>query len=139
MLRRVLAFVLVFVIGAACGALGLETFHHSRDASILFERKLKCQSLARAFVKHRTSDFTHTSLQRVDYSPARASCIAEVNDTFTRPDSPNPLWSFSVFDVVTGEVLFATPCTDVAGECSTKAGAQQDDAFANALRSAAKQ
>lgn len=138
LLRRILLFILVFVIGAACGTLGLETFHRSHDSSVLFERKLKCQSLARDFVKRRTSDFTHSSLQRADYSPARASCIAEVNDTFTRPDSANPLWSFNVFDVVTGEVLFATSCSDAAGDCGSRAGARQDDAFINALHRAGK-
>jgi hypothetical protein len=134
MLRRSLQFAVVFLLGAACGGIGVEMFNHSHNAQILFERKLRCQTLARTFVRKRSSNLSSASLQRVDYSPARTSCIAEETDSTPGPDFT--LWSFNVVDVVTGEVIFATPCKEMAGDCSRTADESQDKAFQKALRSA---
>lgn len=136
-MRKSVQVLLIFVAGAAVGGGAVESYHHSHDAQLTLSRKLRCQKLARDFVQRRSKYPSTAVLSRMDYSASRASCIVAENDV-VYTSSP-PLWSYNVIDVLTEEVLFATPCSDsVTSECHSKARKSQDDAFDRALRNAEK-
>ncbi len=133
MWRRSLWFAIMFFSGAVCGVISVRVLNRSHDEQALFSRKLRCQAIARDFIQKRSDQVFSAFLDRVDYSAARRSCIAEETDTISEPGST--LWAFNLMDVVTGEQLFSAACTTMTGDCSSKASAARDQEFQNALRS----
>ncbi len=73
------------VLGAAATA-GFNVYRQTHDSQI-FQERVRCKAAADAYVKVNTdlNDNSETgrnvSLYKVDYSPARNSCIAEVETT----------------------------------------------------------
>jgi predicted negative regulator of RcsB-dependent stress response len=94
MTRKITMMALIggVVLGAAATE-GFSVYRQSQDsyrqsqASQIFQQRVHCKAVADAYVKENTDlrDNTETgtsvTLDKVDYSPARNSCVAEVETT----------------------------------------------------------
>jgi hypothetical protein len=111
----IMALVAGIVLGAAATE-GFNLYRQSQDSQI-FERREHCKAVADAYVKENSTDFNKdpttqsglsVTLDKVDYSPARNSCVAELESTiFFRGGA---LVSVSVQDLLSGKTLFSVPC-----------------------------
>src|ERR1035441_2561498 len=75
----IMALIAGIVLGAAATE-GFNVYRQSHDSQI-FQERLRCKAVADAYVKEENStDPEHVSwiLDKVDYSPARNSCVADV-------------------------------------------------------------
>ncbi len=81
----IIALIAGIVLGAAATE-GLNLDRQSRDSQS-FQQRVHCKAVADAYVKENTvlndNGVTGTSvtLDKVDYSPARNSCVAELETT----------------------------------------------------------
>jgi hypothetical protein len=100
----------VLVIGILLGGICLEAVHIVRDKhrNDVFEKRLRCKSLADAYINTNTNDDYVTQLRRVDFSPSHNSCIAMTRRLALKGSDDE---RFEVVDVISGDVL-------VRGECS---------------------
>jgi hypothetical protein len=98
----------VLVIGILLGSITIEAIHIIRDKHRhqVFEERLRCKELADAYLKAETEEDSYTTLDRVDFSPSRNSCIVATRQLTYRH------WSerFDVVDVISGEALFHGRC-----------------------------
>lgn len=118
MTRKITIMALIggVVLGAAATE-GYNVYRQSQDsyrqlqASQSFQQRVHCKAVADAYVKENT-DLNDNSvmgksvtLDKVDYSPARNSCVAEVdtNRFFSGGGTENE----SVQDLLSGETLFS--------------------------------
>jgi hypothetical protein len=111
-------FTLVVLVGLSLGAGLDETLHIIRDRKAgtnpvsdeTFQQRLQCKRLADDYVQKNSDDNTSVFLERVEYSPARRSCIAAV----TRAKSGNriTLYEFGAVDLLTAETLFSGECDE---------------------------
>ena len=90
-----------------------DTYRQTHDSQI-FQERLRCKAVADAYVKENTvlNDNSVTgrsvTLDKVDYSPARNSCVAELEETtYFRGGA---LVYQSVRDLLSGETLFSVNC-----------------------------
>jgi hypothetical protein len=111
-----MALIAGIVLGAAARE-GFNVYRQSHDSRI-FQERVHCKAVADAYVKENTdlNDDSVTgrsvTLEKVDYSPARNSCVAELEETtYFRGGA---LVHESVRDLLSGETLFSTDCT---GDC----------------------
>ena len=77
-----MALIAGIVLGAAATE-GFNVYRQSHDSQI-FQERLRCKAVADAYVKEENStdpDHVSSTLDKVDYSPARNSCVAEVERT----------------------------------------------------------
>ena len=92
-----------------------DSYRRSHDSQS-FQQRVHCKAVADAYVKENTDlddnggKGRSVTLDKVDYSPARNSCVAELETTFYfKGGAP----SFdSVQDLLSGETLFSVPITD---------------------------
>jgi hypothetical protein len=109
----IMALIAGIVLGGAATE-GFNVYRQSHDSRI-FQERVHCKAVADAYVKENTdlndNSVTGTSvtLEKVDYSPARNSCVAELETTFW--GKRNALTNPSVRDLLSGETLFATSDT----------------------------
>jgi hypothetical protein len=100
---------IVLVIGILLGSIAVEAIHIIRDKHRheVFEERLRCKGLADAYLKAETEEDSYTTLDRVDFSPSRNTCIVATRQLIYRH------WSerFAVVDVISGESLFHGWCT----------------------------
>jgi len=121
----IMALMGIFVFGAAATA-GFKIYGRVQDsyrqvqASQIFQQRVHCKAVADAYVKEKTDlkndgvTGTSAALDKVDYSPARNSCVAELETTFYFKGGAS---SFdSVQDLLSGETLFSVNITDDYGE-----------------------
>jgi len=112
----IMALIAGIVLGAAATE-GFNVYRQSQDSyrqsrdSQIFQQRARCKAVADAYVKENT-DLRDDSvmgrsvtLEKVDYSPARNSCAAEVetNTYFRGGGTENE----SVEDLLSGETLFS--------------------------------
>jgi hypothetical protein len=118
-MKRFWQFLIVALFGISVGAGLDETLHtvrnrkamaKERNGNELFQQKLRCKSEADAYARKESEGNSALGLERVEYSPARRSCIVE----FTRITSGKrlELWSYETIDILTGETLFSDECVE---------------------------
>jgi hypothetical protein len=103
---------LTLIAGAALGITATEGFnlyrqsHNKQINNQIFQDRLHCKSVADAYVKEQSKDRIIVSLLpgKVDYSPARNSCVAGVE---TGIISTSPMITDSIEDLLSGETLFS--------------------------------
>ncbi len=108
--------IMALIFGIVLGAASTEGIHFYRQSydSRIFQQRARCRAVADAYVKKNTdlsdSSLTGSSviLEKVDYSPARNSCVAELNSTYFAPGGG--LKFYSVQDLLSGESLFTVDC-----------------------------
>ena len=115
----IMALIGCVVLGAAATE-GFNVYRQSQDSyrqsrdSQIFQERARCKAVADTYVKENSSDLKENptdpngvvlTLNRVDYSPARNSCLAEVETTrfFRGGGTENE----SVEDLLSGETLFS--------------------------------
>ena len=96
--------ILLVGIGVVIGACLVQTIHSLRrhPKTVTFETRLCCKNLAAAYAKN-PRDGGETVIERVEFSPARNSCLAS---TFTLVGRHHEVEKFSVVDVVSEERIF---------------------------------
>jgi hypothetical protein len=87
--------------------------HPAQSPAELFERRLACDKMADAYFSVKPNDgdakpTAMTRIDRVDFSPARNSCIASVVGLSS--SNGVTLLHYSVVDFITRETLFTGSC-----------------------------
>lgn len=112
-------FVLVSLVGLCIGAGLDETLHvlRYRKANAAtqvskesFQRLLQCKHLADDYVTKNTDDHTSLLLDRVDFSPARHSCIVALSRTSSGHGIT--LFGYETVDILSAETLFSGECNE---------------------------
>src|ERR1039458_9063082 len=114
MTRKITMMALIggVVLGAAATE-GFNVYRQSHDSQS-FQQRVHCKAVADAYVKDNTDlrdnsgTGTSVTLDKVDYSPARNSCVAEVEIAISRGGTVFE----SVQDLLSGETLFSVNSTD---------------------------
>jgi hypothetical protein len=108
----IMAVVAGIVLGAAATE-GFNVYRQSHDNQI-FQERLRCKAAADSYVKENTDLSDNSAIgrsvevEKVDYSPARNSCIAELESTtYFRG---GVLVSESVQDLLSGETIVSNQC-----------------------------
>ena len=109
--------IIALITGILLGAAATEGFNVYRQSqnSRIFQERARCKAAADVYVKENTdlNDNSVTgrsvTLEKVDYSPARNSCVAELNTTIFAPGAAYE--SYSVRDLLSGENLVSNACT----------------------------
>jgi hypothetical protein len=122
---KILAKVLLLIAGIFLGAaatVGFNVYRQSQDNyrrsqnSRIFQERVHCKAVADAYVKENTDLNDNrvmgksVTLDKVDYSPARNSCIAELETTIYFRGGA--LVSESVEDLLSGEDIVSNNCTN---------------------------
>jgi len=132
----IMALIAGIVLGAAATE-GYNVYRQSQDSyrqsqnSRIFQERAHCKAVADAYVKENTDLNDSVTLDKVDYSPARNSCVAEL-------ETINYLLEFlSVRDLLSGETLFSVSC---AKDCVEEFRRLQfvDPAFDYVMKNASK-
>lgn len=133
----------LFLVGALVGGATVELVHRSADqrSRLTFARKLRCQSLAAAYVK---SDSRQDFVNAVNFSPARNSCVASLIES--SPSDvlipgikmpPGPKFTiYEVRDLISQQSLWSSICTEEDCRDDVKEPKMHkalDDAFAKAM------
>jgi hypothetical protein len=117
--------IMMFIAGTILGAAtteGFNVYRQSHDSQV-FQERARCKAVADAYVKATSTDFKEDStaqsgvavtLDKVDYSPARNSCVAELQTIYFTP--PTGILFDSVQDLLSGETLFSVSCTGTCVE-----------------------
>lgn len=126
----IMALIAGIVLGAAATE-GFNVYRQSQDsyrqsqASQIFQQRGHCKSVADAYAKENTDlndngvTGTSVTLDKADYSPARNSCVAELETTtFYKGGALN---FESVQDLLSGETLFSVNCNKGCVEMFLKA------------------
>lgn len=106
----IMALIAGIVLGAAATE-GFNFYRQSHDSQI-FQERLRCKAVADAYVKEENStdpEHVFVDLEKVDYSHARNTCVAEVEKTLYA--SSGYVITETVQDLLSGETLFSTACT----------------------------
>lgn len=122
----IMALIAGIVLGAAV-IVGFNAYRQSQNSKIFqeFQEQARCKTAADAYVKEKTTiteDSTDTGvsvmLEKVAYSPARNSCVAEMEETSFFPH--NAIGSYSVEDLLSGETLVSEFCNKGCDEMLLK-------------------
>jgi hypothetical protein len=115
--------IMALTAGIVLGATATEGFNVYRQShdSRIFQERVRCKAVADAYVKENSTDFKEgpfesgvtVTLDKVDYSPARNSCVAELNTTYYSQRVALANWEkVSVQDLLSGESLFSANSKD---------------------------
>ena len=76
----------------------------------LFQQRLRCKSEADAYAKASSQGNVSLVPEKIEFSPARHSCIVE----FTRitAGKRSEIWSYETIDILTGESLYSGDCIE---------------------------
>lgn len=133
----IIALIAGIVLGAAATE-GFNVYRQSHDSQI-FQERLRCKAVADAYVKEQTStdpDHVFLTLDKVDYSPARNSCVTESETVYF---GPRPVVHYSVEDLLSGETLFVVICAGCYEDVTQSMRlAYVDPAFDYVMNSASK-
>jgi hypothetical protein len=121
----IMALIAGIVLGAAA-TVGFNAYRQSQNSQLFqeFQEQARCKTAADAYVKENTTidDGTDTGdsvmLEKVAYSPARNSCVAEMEKTSFFPH--NAFGSYSVEDLLSGETLVFESCNKGCDEMLLK-------------------
>ena len=115
--------IIALIAGIVLGVAATESFNvyrqsHDRQSqnSQIFQKRVTCKALADAYVKENTdlNDNSVTgrsmTVYKVDYSPARNSCVAEVETT--NYFKGGALVFDRVQDLLSGKTLFSMKCAE---------------------------
>ena len=113
--------IMAVIAGIVLGVTATEGFNVYRQShnNRIFQERLRCKAVADAYVKENSTDskedpfaksWVTVTLDKVDYSPARNSCVAELDTTYWY--APTLLERLSVQDLLSGESLFFANSTD---------------------------
>jgi len=138
MTRKITMMVLIggIVLGAATTE-GFNVYRQSQDSyrrshdDQSFQQRVHCKAVADAYVKKGTDlrdnseTGTSVTLDKVDYSPARNSCVAQVETVeFFRGGSTE---RESVEDLLSGETLFSVSASQIgSGRTAKRTGLDLD-------------
>lgn len=120
------------IVLGAVAAEGFNVYRQSHDSRI-FQERVHCKAVADAYVKANSTDvkasptdttFVSVTLDKADYSPARNSCVAELEAAYVAP--PASTVFESVQDLLSGETLFSVRCT---GDCEVEKSTFVNRAF----------
>jgi hypothetical protein len=104
------------IIGAVLGATATEIYDVYRYShkNYVFEKRIHCKSVADSYVKEQKNDWLYVSLLpgKVDYSPARNSCVAGVETTIISAMSRS---TDSIVDPLSEEILFSKEAKPIPG------------------------
>jgi hypothetical protein len=127
-----MALIAGIVLGSAATE-GLNVYRQSHNSRILQER-LSCKTAGDAYIKENSTDseVISLSLSKADYSPARNSCVAEVETTVW---ARTPLVTEKVVDLISGETLFSVNCNK---DCGTTQEVWGDQAFDYVMKNASE-
>jgi hypothetical protein len=126
------------VLGAAATE-GFNVYRRDHDSRI-FQERVHCKAVADAYVKANSTDsqssaddstFVSVTLDRVDYSPARNSCVAELETAYVARRVN--ITVESVQDLLSGETLFSSKCAD---DCEALKNWYVDGAFDYTIKNA---
>ncbi len=128
--------IMVLIAGIVLGAAATEGFNVYRQshASQIFQERARCKAAADAYVKENSTDSTDLEgrhqgffvmLDQADYSPARNSCVAEL-ETFAYAAPRSGFDILSVQDLLSGETLFSENCP---GDCEVLKSMLVEPAF----------
>ena len=103
----IMALIAGIVLGVEATE-GFNIYRQSHDSQI-FQERLRCNAVADAYVKEKSTNPESflLILDKVDYSPARNSCVAELERVYISA----PLETENVQDLLSGETLFSANCT----------------------------
>jgi hypothetical protein len=89
-MMRVTTFIAAFLLRSLVGGGTVELVHRSTDqrSKLTFARKLKCQSLAAAYVKNDTT--SSDSISAVDFSPPQKFLCSRTNGNYALFTTPDP-------------------------------------------------
>jgi hypothetical protein len=122
----IMALIAGVVLGVAATE-GFNVYRQSQNSQIFqeFQEQARCKTSADAYVKENTTiaeESTDTGvsvmLDKVAYSPARNSCVAEMEKTSYFPH--NAIESYSVEDLLSGETLVFEFCNKGCDEMLLK-------------------
>jgi hypothetical protein len=145
MIRKITIVALIagILLGAAATE-GFNVYRQSHDGRI-FQERLRCKAVAEAYVKENSSDFKEdplaksgvtVALDRVDYSPARNSCVAELETSYySQRIALANCENLSVRDLLSEETLFSAKCT---GDCLSVKPFYADPAFDYVMKNASE-
>lgn len=111
-----LSLIAGFFLGAAATEV-FNVYRQSRDGQV-FQERVRCKTAADAYLKGNNPDSKEDpfaksgvtlTLDKADYSPARNSCVAELDKAYWSPRGVLDI--FSVQDLLSGETLFQARCT----------------------------
>ena len=136
MARKIIILTLIagIVLGVAATE-GLNVYRQSHDDRI-FQERLRCKAAADAYVKEKSPDPKEdpfVTVDKVDYSPARNSCVAELETTYW---GPPVLENLSVQDLLSGENLFSSGIC--SKDCADLRPLWGDPAFDYAMKNVAE-
>jgi hypothetical protein len=111
---------MALMAGIVLGGAATESFNLYRQShdSQIFQERARCKAIAEAYVKENNTDFKKdpfaksgvtVTLDKVDYSPARNSCVAKLEMTYWSPRTI--VETDSVQDLLSGATLFSARCT----------------------------
>lgn len=128
----IMALVAGIVLGVAATE-SLDVYRQSHDGRI-FQERLRCKVAADAYVKKNSTDseLVSLSLGKVDYSPARNSCVADVEITVW---ARTPSVTEKIVDVLSGESLFSASCNK---DCGVLQDVWGDRAFDYVMKNASE-
>jgi hypothetical protein len=126
------------ILGAAIGS--SSTWEYTHRANVQLEQKRSCSRLAEEHLTSLSDSDSSTSIERVDYSAVRNSCIASFTKftTYSNGDT-NEQWL--VLDLLTHEALMDTSCLtsiNCGNGADVKAMNEQETAFNDAIGSKKK-
>lgn len=104
----IVALLVGIVIGA--GSTELANIIRDRRLATLFEARLRCRSLAEAYKKSKSNEFTTSFVHLSGFSRSRDSCVA------TMSSASGSLWTYKVVDTLTGQTLFSDQCSEKGTE-----------------------
>jgi hypothetical protein len=112
--------IMALIVGIVLGTVATEGFNIYRQSqnSRIFQERAHCKAVADAYIKeNNTDDGPLVSLLpgKVDYSPARNSCVAGVEKIMVIRNASSTLTIDSVQDLLSGETLFDARCIDNCG------------------------
>ena len=119
----IMALIAGIVLGAAATE-GFNVYRQSQDSyrqshdSRIFQERAHCKAVADAYVKENNTDngpLVSLLPGKVDYSPARNSCVAGVEKIMVIRNASSALTIDSVQDLLSGETLFDARCIDDCG------------------------
>jgi hypothetical protein len=119
----IIALIAGIVLGAAATE-GFNVYRQSHDSyrqsqnSRIFQERAHCKAAADAYVKENNTDngpLVSLLPGKVDYSPARNSCVAGVEKIMVNRKASSALTIDSIQDLLSGETLFDARCIDDCG------------------------
>src|SRR5437868_15496676 len=123
-MKRLWHFALVALLGLCAGVALDEAWHAFRDRADaeVFQHRLRCRTLADAYTKNNSDEYTTLDLERIDFSPNRHSCVAAISRAMS--DRRGNVWSYGyeTVDIITGETLFSGSCIENNAQASTFCG-----------------